>query len=223
MRPPNEDNAFSQYGGFVHELLEECSLGNLAEYELSEKYIDEFDIAVTMDFPPNAFADLRTSYYNDGLSFLEQYKGMSEYEILGVEQKFTENFETFKLRGVIDLILRDKTGNIIIQDWKSKAKFKSKEERDHYGLQVHLYSKYIQSKYGVWPKILRFYMFRKGNIVDIPFTMPGYENAIRWAENTINQIKQCEEWIPTCDPFFCSTLCGFRNSCQYRERDVIAD
>ena len=223
LRPPNEENAFSQYGGFVHELLEQCSLGKVASFELCEKYVDEFDIAVTMDFPPNAFADLRSSYYNDGYSFLEKYEGFPEYEILGVEQKFTEDFGSFKLRGVIDLILRDKEGNIIIQDWKSKAKFKNKEEQRHYGFQTHLYAKHIKSKYGVWPTTLRFYMFRKGNIVDIPFTVAGYEDAVQWAENTINQIRVCEEWVPSCDSFFGTTLCGFRNSCQYVERDVIAN
>lgn len=224
-RPPNEDNAFSLYGGYVHSLLEKCAKHELACYELCDKYQDEFDIAVNLDFPPNAFCDLRDSYFNDGYAFLERYEGFEdEYEILGIEQNFTEDFGTFKLRGFIDLILRDrKSGEITILDWKSKAKFKNKAEQRHYSYQPALYSKHIKSTYGVWPKTLRFYMFRKGNVVDIPFSQELFDEAVEWAERSIRKIEACDDWEATVDDWFCTQLCNFRKSCPYAPQEDTND
>lgn len=228
-RPPNEDNAFNLYGSFVHELLEKFSKGELASWDLLDKYVDEFDIQVNKEFPPNAFADLHDSYYNDGYAFLEGFEGFDdEYETLGVEQPFVVDFGDFKLRGFIDLILRDKkTGGIVVLDWKSKSKFASKKEQSEYARQPYLYSKYIYETYGVWPEKLRFYMFRKDTIVDIPFSMAGYEEAVTWARTQVqkieSKIKDDDGWPYRDDirekdgqlNFFCNFICGYRNSCQY--------
>ena len=228
-RPINEDNAFNLYGSFVHELLEKYSKGELASWDLLDKYVDEFDIQVNKEFPPNAFVDLHDSYYNDGYAFLEGFDGFDDnYETLGVEQYFIVDFGDFKLRGFIDLILRDKhTGGIIVQDWKSKSSFSSKREQMEYARQPYLYSKYIYDKYGVWPETLRFYMFRKDKIVDIPFTKEGYEEAVAWARTQVRKIEDnisddkgwsCRDDVEGKDGqlnFFCNFICGFRNSCQF--------
>ena len=218
-RPPKEDNAFSLYGSFVHELLEKYSLGELASWDLLQIYEDEFDLRVNKDFPPNAYADLRESYFNDGYAFLESFDGFDEeYETLGVEQKFVCDFGDFKLQGFIDLILRDrKTGGIIVQDWKSKSKFANKKEQAHYARQPALYSKYIYETYGVFPTILRFYMFRKGTIVDIPFSEKIYNEAINWASNIVKKIEATDSWYPVKDSWMCTQLCDFRHSCQFAD------
>lgn len=223
-RPPNEDNAFSLYGSFVHELLEKYSRGELASFDLVPIYEDEFDIRVNKEFPPNSYVDLRESYYNDGYAFLESFDGFEDqYETLGVEQRFVVDFEDFKLTGFIDLILKDKkTGGIVVQDWKSKSKFANKKEQAHYARQPALYSKYIYDTYGVFPEILRFYMFRKGTVVDIPFSEQIYNDAIQWAASLVKKIEATDQWIPNLEidkdgypDFYCSNLCGFRNSCQF--------
>lgn len=229
-RPPNEDNAFNLYGSFVHELLEKYSKGELASWDLLDKYVDEFELQVNKPFPPNSFVDLHDSYYNDGYAFLERFDGFDdEYETLGVEQPFVVDFGDFKLRGFIDLILRDKkTGGIVVLDWKSKSKFASKKEQAEYARQPYLYSKYIFDTYGVWPEKLRFYMFRKDTMVDIPFSQYDYNEAVEWARSQVRRIEykidnDDDGWMPREDlvgkdgqpNFFCSFICGFRNNCRY--------
>lgn len=225
---PNEDNAFNLYGSFCHELLEKWGNGELAAFELVDKYADEFDIQVSEDFPPNSFADLRDTYYNDGYQFFLDFDGLPEqYEIISPEKEFTVEFDCFKLRGFIDLILRNKeTGGYIVLDWKSKAKFKSKAEQKIYARQVYLYSKYIHDAYGVYPEKLIFYHFRKNIQTVIPFDYKDYLEAIQWAENTINEIEAVEEWDVPClsdredgSIWFCSNLCGFRRNCKYAKQE----
>lgn len=222
-RPPQEPNAFAEYGGFVHEILEDYANGKLAEYELLDKYIEEFDVSVTVDFPPNNFADLRESYYNGGYAYFENFDGfdylVSNAKILGVEEEFVVDFGDFKLKGFIDLILEDENGDIIIVDHKSKKEIKTKADKRKYGRQLFLYSKYVKSKYGKFPKELIFNMFRGGTTLRLSFNEADYEEAIEWARKQVATIESTTEWPPTQDQFFCSYLCDFRNSCDYVLRE----
>lgn len=215
-RPEKKENAFSEYGTFVHSIFEKYFKGELFDFELTSYYEDNYDLNVIEEFPPNAFADLGETYYNDGYSFLENFDGYPGYETIGVEQNFVVDFGKFKLRGFIDLILRDKSdGKIIIQDWKSKAKFKTKKEQKEYARQTYLYSKYIYDTYGEFPKTLRFAMFRKNTMCEIPFNIKDYKEAIEWASMAVNEIESCSDWKETYDEFYCRYLCDYRDSCKY--------
>ena len=218
-RPPKEENAFAIYGGFCHKLLEEYANGELAEYELLQKYKDEFDVQVNLDFPPNAFVDLRESYYNGGYAYFENFDGfdyLGGTKILGVEKEFIEDFGDFKLKGFIDLILEDDDGNIIIVDHKSKKELKTKKDKIHYRRQPLLYSKHIYSVYGKYPTRLIFNMFRSGSTCEFPFRMDEYNEAIEWARAQIKTIEAVHEWPPHYDKFYCEYLCDYRNSCPYK-------
>ena len=219
-RPKKHENAFAQYGSFVHEILEKFFSGELAEFELTDYYAENFDIAVREEFPPNSFVDLGQAYYNDGYCFLEAFEGIQDYKIIGVEKEFTTRFndgqESFFFRGIIDLILQDKQdGSIVIQDWKSKSRFKNRQEQKEYARQLYLYAKHIKEEFGKWPTMLRFSMFRKGNVINIPFRMEDYEEAVVWASTCVKQIESCKQWPPTLDEWYCSQLCDFRDGCDF--------
>jgi hypothetical protein len=211
-----KDNAFSQYGTFVHSILERHAKGELAAYELLDVYRDGYDKAVTEPFPPNKYVELAESYYQDGYEFLKNFDGLDDLEILGVETRFREPLDDFCYTGVIDLTYRDHDGGIVVQDWKSKSKFKNKMEQSQFARQPLSYGLHIIKKYKEPPKTLRFYMFRKQEIIDIPFTTQDYESALGWIKDTVKEIRECEEWSATPDSFFCSELCGFRDMCEFK-------
>lgn len=223
----NKDNAFSLYGGFCHELIEKYAKGELKEYEMLPAYEDEFEIAVTEEFPPNAFADLRESYYNGGYAYFESFDGFGyitdPYKILGVEQNFTTDFGSFQLQGFIDLILEDKDGNIIIVDHKSKKEIKTKADKLHYGRQTALYAKYIYDTYGKWPTELVYNCFRSQTLCRIKFTKSVYDEAVEWATKQVETIEnfvkdENAKWEPDLSSdFFCNYLCGYGHCCQFKE------
>jgi len=211
-----EDNAFSQYGSFVHSILEKHAKGELAAYELLDAYIEGYDEAVTFPFPPNKRVDLAESYYRDGYEFLKNFDGLDDLDILGVEMRFREKLDDFYYTGVIDLSYKESDGGIVVQDWKSKSKFANKAEQSKYARQILSYGLPILKKYKTLPKTARFYMFRKQNIVDVPFTIQAYEDTLDWIKGTVKEIRGCMEWEPTQDSFFCSELCSFRNTCEFK-------
>lgn len=215
-RLPKEENAFAQYGTFIHRLLEQYANGEIEVYDLLSKFEDGYQKAVTKEFPPNKYVNLSESYYQQGVDFFRDFDGLDNYEILGVEDDFTENInDDFLIHGFIDLIYRDPLGNLVVHDWKSKSKFKNKKEEKDFRKQLYTYALRIYRKFGTYPDYLRFYLFRNQTSVDAPFSEKEFQDTIYWMKETVEQIRRCEEYPPTYDNFFCSYLCDYRSSCPY--------
>lgn len=209
-------NAFSSYGSFVHELLEKYAKGEVKLEELPALYEWEFDSAIEEKFPYNKYTDLRESYYNQGLEFLKNFQGYDDYEILGVEKKFEVKVKDWLFNGIIDLLFADRDGKLIIRDYKSKAKFANPLERNEYARQLYLYSIAVEEEYGALPDELQFLMFRRNELVVIPFDINDYENAIDWADMTVNAIRNAFDYPPYCDEFYAQNLCNHREYCELR-------
>ena len=100
--------------------------------------------------------------------------------------------------GFIDLLLRDKDGNITVLDHKSgslkmtkngKISKTSEEHFESYKRQLYLYSIAIINEYGVKPKYLKWNLFKDRNCVQIEFNDKEYEETKEWAIKTIESIE----------------------------------
>lgn len=209
------DNAFSDWGSFMHYLLEQYFLGKLEFFELSQVYVSGYKEQVRCTFPPNRYVNLNQSYYNRGKEYLDNFDGdFDDCEVLAVEQKvkFTINGRPFV--GVIDLVLRSSTG-IIIVDHKSKSKFKNKKEQAEYLRQLYLYALWVKEHYGEYPVQLIFNMFRAGNKVIHNFVEEELVAASEWFTSTIDLIYTDTDFKAQPDDFFCNFLCGVRHHCSH--------
>ena len=211
-----EQNAFAQYGTFVHSLLEQHAKGELAVWELLDAYTDLYEESVTLPFPYNKYSDLSQSYHNDGYEFFKSFDGLDDLDIIEVEARFAEPLEDFLFTGVIDITYRDTDGGIVIRDWKSKSKFANKQELSKYSRQPLAYGLHIKNKFNVPPKMLQFFMFRRNEIVEIPFQESEYESALNWIKNTVTEIRGCKDFKANPNAFFCESLCDFRNTCEHK-------
>jgi len=209
------NNSFAEYGTMVHEIFERYAQGELEVYELVNEFDQQYESRV-WDFPPNKYVNLVESYKNQGIDYFTNFDGFDDYKILGIEKKINFELEGFKFVGFIDSLLEDKNKNIIVQDFKSKASFKSKKEKKEYGRQLYLYSSNMVEEYGKYPDKLVFNMFRKNNIEEIPFNINDFEEAKKWALNTIELISKEKDFEAKVDDFFCSQLCNFRYECEER-------
>lgn len=212
-------NAFSSYGTFVHSIMERYAKGEADIWELPALYEWEFETAVPEKFPWNKYTVLHDSYYRQGLDFLKSFQGYDNYKILGVEQSFDQDIDDWVFTGIIDLILEDKEGKIIIRDYKSKATFKNDKEKREYARQLYLYSMYVKNKLGKFPDELQFLMFRKQTLVTIPFNEEDYSEAIGWAKNTVQTIRDALEFPPKCDDFYGNNLCNHREYCDFKKKE----
>ena len=212
---PRAENAFSQWGSLCHSIFERYNKHELELYEMLDVYNSEYDSKVTQKFPESDFIDLNWFYRNKGVEVFSGYEGLSDrYEVVAVEQKVEQVLHGYKFVGSIDLLLRDKEdGKLIIQDYKSKSKFKNKAEQAAYARQLYLYSGYVVDNYFENPKLLRFDMFRTGKVVDIPFSVTDFGAATDWFISTIDAIFADETFERKCDEYFCDNICSAREKC----------
>ena len=188
---PKIGNAFSDWGSFMHSLLEQYFKGELEFFELSNAYVSAYKNHVVCDFPPNKYCDLQDRYFRAGKEYLDKFDGLFEdYHVIGVEQKVKIDIEDRPFVGVIDLLL-EKDGEYVIVDHKSKSTFKSKKELAEYARQLYLYSLYVYRHYGKWPAKLVFHMVRShGELIEILFSIDACNEAVHWFLETINKIYE---------------------------------
>jgi DNA modification methylase len=210
-RRDSEENAFATYGSIMHEILEQSIKGELMPWELIETFENRF-IEEVGNFPDNKWVDLRESYYNQGIEYLQNFDFFNNYEILEVEPKVETEISGYKFIGYIDLLVKNKNNDsIILIDHKSKAGFKTKEELRDYARQLYLYAKWVKEKYGKFPQVMQFNLFRKQDKQMIIFREKDYIEAQKWMLDTIEQIKNATEFKVSDDDFFADNLCNFRN------------
>lgn len=224
---PSEDGFFSEYGSLMHKILEKYEKGELSLFELNQYYEDHFDDEIPHDAPPNKFVDIRQSYYEKGIEYLNEIDLMiDDYDILGVEMKVEFEISGKKFVGYIDLLVQDKrTKEVIIIDHKSasikilKNGSVSKKDQEHFlafKRQLYLYSIPVIAMFGSVSK-LKWNMFRDKSWIEIPWKREEFDEAIQWAKDTLNLIEQECLWLPNPDYYYCHYLCGQRNNaCEYK-------
>lgn len=229
-----ENGFFGEYGSFIHKILEKYLKGELSIFELSSYYEEHFNENIPHDAPPNKYVDMKQSYYDKGLDYLDNIDlDIDKYEILGVEKKVEFTIANKKFVGYIDLLVKDKTtGEIIIIDHKS-ASMKvlkngqvSKKDQEHFlsfKRQLYLYSISIIKEYGSVSK-LSWNLFKERDWLTIPFNEKEYNESIAWAETTLKMIENEESWRPNPDFYYCNYLCGQRNhACEYKPQPIIKE
>lgn len=229
-KAPKIQNSFSEWGTFVHLLLQKYYEGELELFELSGEYEKDYSENVKLTFPDNAYVDLNETYKAAGKKYFDNFEDdFSDYEVIGVEQKIETKIGKYNFVGYIDLILKDDKGYYIC-DHKSKSKFKNAAELRHYLFQLYIYSKYIYEKYGEYPVGLIYNMVRVEDIIHEVFDIEEYQKALSWAESTINNIYEDEIFDDKIlmnymakrkdihsfknNDFFCNELCSVRESCE---------
>lgn len=187
-------------------------------FELADAYTAGYDAAVSHYFPPFP-RGLAGKYYEEGLRYFTGFDGFgSEYEILAVEERFEIRLRGNLFVGIADLILRKReTGEIIVIDHKSKSLNSLNKDLKGCKRQLYLYAAYVKEKYGVYPSLLRFNMFRYNDWVDEPFDPAAYEEMLDWTEQTINQICTDQEWQVSSSGYFCRWICSTRSHCPVGE------
>ena len=215
---PQEENAYAEYGTHCHSLLERWAKSELMSFELADVYEAEYDEAVKHYFPPFP-KGLAGKYYDEGLNYFRSFDGFGDdNEILSVEDKFELDIRGNRFVGIADLVLRDRnTGGITVIDHKSKSMNSMKKAQYENTRQLYTYAAYVKERFGEFPTLLRFNMFRYGVNIDEPFSMERYAETMDWIERTIVEIKAEKEWKVSSSSYFCRFICSTRLHCSVAE------
>lgn len=208
-----EGNAYAEYGIHCHNILERWAKGELMSFELSEAYESEYDQAVKHSFPPFP-RELASKYFEEGLAYFNAFDGFGEQEILSVEDRFEISIRGNRFVGIADLILRDRnTGAISVIDHKSKSMQSLMKDLHANKRQLYLYAAHVREKYGIYPTLLRFNMFRYNKWVDEFFDSQAYSEMQDWTEQTIHRIRSERDWQVSASGYFCKFICSVRDHC----------
>ena len=183
-------------------------------FELADAYEAEYDEAVKHYFPPFP-KGLAGRYYDEGLQYFRSFDGFGDdMEILSVEDKFELDIRGNRFVGIADLVLRDRnTGDITVIDHKSKSMNSMKKAQYENTRQLYTYAAYVKERFGAFPTLLRFNMFRYGVNIDEPFSRDRYAETMDWIERTIAEIKAEKEWKGSSSGYFCRFICSTRLYC----------
>lgn len=215
-RIPQENNAYAEFGTHCHGILERWAKGDLMSFELADAYETEYAAAVRHYFPPFP-KGLAGKYFEEGKAYFERFDGFGDAEILSVEERFEIDICGHPFVGVADLVLREKDGGITIIDHKSKSMQTMKKELALYKRQLYLYAAYAKQRFGEYPKLLRFNMFRYDTFVDEPFNMVAYKETLRWVDETIRSIRAETDWLVSESGYFCRWICSVNRHCPVGE------
>lgn len=218
-RTPKKQMFFSNYGSFIHKLIEQYLNGAIQKEDLLGEYLLRFKDEVRGSAPNG---DIFKSYFQQGYSYMEHFD-FPYKDPLFVEQRVSFDLDGKPFVGVIDCVVKDDKG-LVILDNKSRAlkprsnrkkPTKSDDELMRYLRQLYLYSIPIKGLFHTYPDRLEFNCFRTGTLISEPFNKQDFEQAKAWALQQIEVITDNEDWSPDMDFWKCRYICDFGDECEY--------
>lgn len=217
-------NSFASQGTLIHDLIDQWAKKKLTKEQLPKEYERRYPLEVENNWPRILAAKgYAAKTYEQGLRYFENFDEFEGYEVVASEQKFVTRIAGRKFSGIVDMVLEDKaTGQRIILDHKSKSVSAFKKAGDRMYRQQLLYSKWFFEKYGKFPDLLMFNLFKEDGLkVSKPFDEEEYNEVMQWAERTMDAIESYDlvDWFTTKEgadekpDFFCKNICSCRKIC----------
>ena len=214
------NNAFAEQGSLIHDLIDQWAKGKISAELLPQEYERRYSDEVVTAWPRMlASKGYAEKTFQQGLDYFKNFDCFEGYKIIDTEQKFRTTVGDRPFIGIIDMLLEDEeTGNLIILDHKSKSLSAFRKEEKTIYRQQYMYSKYVYEKYGRWPDVLMFNLFKEGGLKKSkPFDLEEFQKVMDWAVGVIEKIENYDlmDWLESKEnsDFFCQELCSVRSSC----------
>ena len=216
---------FSDYGSFMHELIAEHLESGTPSDDLVIKFLKDFRKSVKGEAPNEKIFE---KYFDRGAEYLSQIDtDLERWKPLAIEERYNFSLGGRKFVGIVDMVCETDDGDLVILDHKShqlkprsgrKKPTKGDAELDEYLRQLYLYCIPVKQKFGRFPKWLVFNCFRnddKTRFIIEPFDEERFEEAKRWALDSIERIRQEEEWSADAEYWKCHHICGLSDQCEF--------
>jgi len=219
-----EEKFYASYGSLMHSVIEKYLTGQISRSEMKLEFLTRFGTEVEGERPSVKTIE---SYIASSLEYFNSFDDF-DMNTLAVEQRVTFDIEGVPMTGILDY-LGEKDGDIYLIDHKShELKPRSKrakptvkdKELDEYLRQLYLYSTAVKEQYGKFPKELWFNCFRFNRLVKEQFSEERYNEAVQWAVNTVNTIKDDSDFEDNYEYFFCRWICDQSHNCEVYENEV---
>lgn len=222
-----ESNYYASNGKCMHEIFEALLTNKIAIDECTQFYADRYELICE-----KTKQSIMDSTYGKCMDYLCTIEGidLDKYEVIGVELKLDFMIGKYKFVGFADLVVKNKeNGEIILVDHKQASHFMKKDgtplknQLDNflaYRHQMYIYCKGLKDCFGInVDKIIWHHFKDDGELTIIPFVKEEYEETMQWTINTIEKIKKDKKFLNKSSYVMCSSLCDFRNDCEYNEEE----
>lgn len=217
-----EGSFYADNGKAMHEVFDALIKGEVSFEDAPSLYLEKYEAITTyvkQDIMDNTFDTCINYLCNIDENILD------DYEVVGSEIKLDFLVRGYHFTGFVDLLLRDKDGNLIVVDHKSSDPFlkkngepyaKTREQFENYTKQMGLYCKGINQMYGEMPTKIVFHHFKNdGKLTVIPVNEKLIEEAVTWCLGVIEKIYKDETFEAKPKTGFCYRLCDYRKDCEY--------
>jgi len=212
---------FSSYGSFVHRLLEQYYKGEASKDDIYIKFLLSFSSEVQGPRPQESTVQ---KYISDAADYLRNLEPIP-ITPLETEKGLAFNIGGIPFIGYIDFLGKTEDGLVIVdhksRDLKPRSKRKQPtakdKELDEALRQLYLYAEAVRQEYGVFPSRLCFNCFRVDRFISEPFNEETFKETVKWAEDTIHEIEDTNEFPPNLDYFGCHYICGVSDECCYKQ------
>lgn len=211
-RAEEKPQFYASYGSFMHKLLEQYYKGEATKEQVQTKFLLDFSKEVQGERPQESTV---RKYIQQGCAYLKSLEPLP-YKPIGIEKKVVFQLNGVPFVGYIDY-LGEQDGELVIVDNKSRAlkprsgrkkPTKGDAELDEMLRQLYLYAGAVHQEYGRFPSKLCFNCFREQRLIEEPFLVSAYEEAVSWALRSIEYIKETEDFHPYIEYFSCRYICG---------------
>lgn len=220
-----ESNYYASNGKCMHEVFEAILKNKITLDECTTFYADNYELIC--ETTKQSTMDSTYEKCMDYLCVIQDID-LRKYEIIGVELKLDFKIGKYKFIGYADLVVRNKeNGEVILVDHKQATHFLKKDGSPlknqlnnflSYKKQMYMYCKGLKEALDInVDKIVWHHFKDNGELTIIPFETDEYEETMRWVIDTIEQIKNDKEFINKSSFVMCSSLCDYRNDCEYQD------
>ena len=224
-RRDGESNYYASNGKCMHEVLEAVFTRKISIEDCTKYYADNYELICE-----KTKQETMDSTYEKCMDYLSVLENIDEnkYEVVGVELELKFKIKEYNFVGFADLVIKNKSnGEIVLIDHKQATHFLKKDGTPlknqlenflAYKHQMYLYCKGLKDCIGVnVDKIVWNHFKEIDKTTIIPFIKSEYEETLDWAINTIEEIKNDVEFPSKESYVMCTSLCDYRNDCEYKQ------
>lgn len=217
-----ESSFYADNGKAMHEVFDALIKGEVSFEDAPSLYLEKYE-----DITTYVKQDVMDKTFDTCINYLCNIDEniLDDYEVVGSEIKLDFLVRGYHFTGFVDLLLRDKDGNLIVVDHKSSDPFlkkngepyaKTKEQFENYVKQLSLYCSGVFQIYGEMPTKIVFHHFKNdGKLTVVPVNERLIEDAVNWSLGIIQKIYNDETFDAKSKTGFCYRLCDYRKDCEY--------
>ena len=186
---PDDNNPFAQAGTLCHDLLASYALGKLACYDLLPTFEKRYRKEVKAAWPSFSL-NMEERTYEKIASYFRTFSGFSFARVLMVEEKLIGTVAGRPFSGIMDLVVRDHDGRIIIIDHKSSgiSEYRGRKLARH-KKQLFLYAHLLRQCCGIQADAVAFNLFKENQWIELPWTELDEADAISWAGGIMGAVE----------------------------------